>query len=68
MDKARKQRIHDFLEPYRISQGKGFRLKDHDPADTRGFTSESKGEAKELLTRGVEWLAEAQGKLYAQDR
>ncbi len=68
MDKSQKKRILDFLEPYRVSQGKAFRLKDHDPADTRGFTSESKGEAKELLSRGVEWLAEAQGKLYAQDR
>jgi PPK2 family polyphosphate:nucleotide phosphotransferase len=68
MEKAQKKRIQEFLAPYRICQGKGFRLKDHDPGDTQKFTSESKGEAKELLTRGVEWLAEAQGKLYAQDR
>ena len=68
MNKERKQKIREFLKPYRISQGKNFRLKDHDPADTQAFTSESKGDAKELLTRGIEWLAEAQGKLYAQDR
>jgi PPK2 family polyphosphate:nucleotide phosphotransferase len=68
MNKERKQRIREFLMPYRISQGKKFQLKDHDPADTQNFSSESKGEAKELLTRGIEWLAEEQGKLYAQDR
>jgi PPK2 family polyphosphate:nucleotide phosphotransferase len=68
MDKARKARIREFLKPYCISQGKKFRLKDHDPADTQNFSSETKGEAKELLTRGIEWLTEEQGKLYAQDR
>ncbi|MDA8142021.1 MAG: polyphosphate kinase 2 family protein [Desulfobacteraceae bacterium] len=68
MEKSQKKRIREFLEPYCITQGKGFRLKDHDPTDTQKFTSENKGEAKELLERGVEWLTEAQGKLYAQDR
>jgi PPK2 family polyphosphate:nucleotide phosphotransferase len=68
MNKERKQRIREFLMPYRISQGKKFQLKDHDPADTQNFSSENKGEAKELLTRGIEWLTEEQGKLYAQDR
>jgi polyphosphate kinase 2 (PPK2 family) len=68
MNRERKQGIREFLMPYRISQGKKFHLKDHDPADTQNFSSESKGEAKELLTRGIEWLAEEQGKLYAQDR
>jgi PPK2 family polyphosphate:nucleotide phosphotransferase len=51
-----------------VTRGKGFRLKDIDPGDTRGIGSEQKEEAKELLARGVEWLAEEQDRLYAQDR
>jgi PPK2 family polyphosphate:nucleotide phosphotransferase len=62
------KRIEKLISPYRIAKGKGFRLKDIDPADTRGLRSEQKDEAQELLARGVEWLAEEQEKLYAQDR
>jgi PPK2 family polyphosphate:nucleotide phosphotransferase len=51
-----------------VTKGKGFRLADHDPGDTGGLPSERKGEAKELLVRGVQWLAQEQEKLYAQDR
>ena len=61
-------RIESFIDPYRVVSGKRFRLKDMDPADTRGLGSENKPQAKELLARGVEWLAEQQDKLYAQDR
>jgi polyphosphate kinase 2 (PPK2 family) len=52
---------------YRVDKGKGFRLKDFDPADTAGLGEEYKEEAKELLQRGVQRLAELQEKLYAQD-
>jgi PPK2 family polyphosphate:nucleotide phosphotransferase len=62
------QRIDRFIDPYRVTRGKGFRLKDIDPGDTRGLKSDQKGEAQEMLARGVEWLAEEQDKLYAQDR
>jgi len=68
MQKVHRKRLRKFLEPYRVTRGKGFRLKDHDPGDTHRFKSEQKREAKELLARGVEWLSEAQGMLYAQDR
>jgi PPK2 family polyphosphate:nucleotide phosphotransferase len=68
MAKIRIKRLRKFLEPYRVTRGKDFRLKDHDPGDTHDFGSEQKGEAKELLARGVEWLAEEQDRLYAQDR
>jgi PPK2 family polyphosphate:nucleotide phosphotransferase len=61
-------RIEKFVDPYRVTKGKGFRLKDVDPGDTRKLKSDQKDEARELLARGVEWLAEAQDKLYAQDR
>ncbi len=62
------KRIDRFIAPYRIERGKGFRLKDVDPGDTRGIKSDQKDEAKEMLAQGVEWLAEEQDKLYAQDR
>jgi len=68
MNKADRKRLQKFLAPYRVANGKGFRLANCDPGDTRGLKSEQKGEAGELLARGVEWLAEEQEKLYAQDR
>jgi PPK2 family polyphosphate:nucleotide phosphotransferase len=61
-------RIERFIDPYRVTKGKGFRLKDFDPGDTRNIKSDRKEEAKEMLAQGVEWLAEEQDKLYAQDR
>jgi len=68
LPKATAKRIRRFIAPYRITSGKGFRLKDIDPGDTHGLSSERKPEARELLARGVDWLADAQDKLYAQDR
>ncbi|MBL8225198.1 MAG: polyphosphate kinase 2 family protein [Chromatiales bacterium] len=67
MKKAEVARLERFLEPYRITGGKGFRLKRHDPADTAHLKSADKDEAKEMLARGVEWLTEQQDMLYAQD-
>ena len=67
---ARKEildRIEKYVHPFRISKGKGFRLKDFDPGDTCGLTLD-KGEAADLLQRGTEWLAEEQDMLYAQNR
>jgi PPK2 family polyphosphate:nucleotide phosphotransferase len=60
-------RIRKYIDPFRITKGKGFRLKDFDPGDTCGLALE-KDEARELLQRGTEWLAEQQDKLFAQDR
>ena len=57
-----------FVAPYRVTTGNGFRLRDFDPGDTRGIQSEAKPEAKEMLATGVQFLAESQDKLYAQDR
>jgi len=68
MAKVDVKRLDKFLRPYRVTKGKRFKLKDHDPGDTHKLRSEQKGEAKALLARGVEWLAEEQEKLYAQDR
>ena len=66
-----RQEVFDLLQkyvaPYRITKGKGFRLKDFDPGDTCGLQIE-KGEATEILQAGTAWLAEEQDMLYAQDR
>ena len=57
-----------FADPFCITNGGGFRLKDVDPADTLGLKSEHKPRASEALALGVRALAELQEKLYAQDR
>ena len=44
-------RIQKHVDLFRITKGKGFRLKSVDPADTCGLQL-GKGEAAELLTRG----------------
>jgi PPK2 family polyphosphate:nucleotide phosphotransferase len=55
--------------PFRVSEGKHFRLKDVDPNDTLEFTKDAdKSRAKEALTTGVAAMAELQDKLYAQDK
>jgi PPK2 family polyphosphate:nucleotide phosphotransferase len=54
--------------PYRVINGKKFRLKDVDPGDTGNLKSEDKPRAKEALQIGVDALAELQDMLYAQDR
>ena len=60
-------RIEKYVDPFRITKGKGFRLDDFDPSDTRGLRLD-KGEAADLLQRGTQWLAEEQDMLYAQKR
>ena len=62
------QAAHQFSKPYRITNGKKFRLKDFDPADTGELKSADKPRAKEALQNGIEALAELQDVLYAQDR
>ncbi len=51
---------------YRIDDGKHFRLKDFDPADTCHLHSID--QAKERLQKDTARLADLQSKLYAQDR
>ena len=62
------ERARRFSKPYRVTNGKKFRLKDVDPTDTQDLNSEDKPRAKEALQTGIEALAELQDKLYAQDR
>jgi PPK2 family polyphosphate:nucleotide phosphotransferase len=60
--------LAELVAPYRVDDGAGFRLEDHDPGDTGRFGAGDKDEGKALLARSVEWLAEAQERLYAQDQ
>jgi PPK2 family polyphosphate:nucleotide phosphotransferase len=62
------KKAHKLASHFRVTDGKKFRLKDVDPGDTLRFTSEAKPRARNALARGVEALAELQGKLYAQDK
>jgi PPK2 family polyphosphate:nucleotide phosphotransferase len=52
---------------YRVDDGKGFRLKRFDPADTAGL-DEGKRRVQELATGAVAILEALQDRLYAQDR
>ncbi len=58
--------LSHYIDPFRVTDGKDFRLKDFDPDDTRGLKLD-KDEAVQLLERGSEWLAMEQEMLYAQD-
>ena len=71
MDREKREmrkRIGKLVDPYRVTRGKKFRLEDFDPGDTGGLGSDQKPMARELLEKGIQWLAEEQDKLYAQDR
>jgi PPK2 family polyphosphate:nucleotide phosphotransferase len=57
-----------FAKPFRVTDGKKFRLRDFDPADTLDLKSEDKPRAKEALAVGIQALAALQDKLYAQDK
>ena len=59
---------HRLSKPYRVTNGKKFRLKDVDPGDTGELKSEDKPKSKEMLQVGIDALADLQDVLYAQDR
>src|SRR6266571_3887101 len=54
------------IEPYCITKGEKFRLKDHDPAGTNDL--KDKHQAQGLLEDSIPLLSHMQEKLYAQDR
>ena len=62
------ERSQKFIAPYRVTNGKKFRLKDIDPADTGEVSADDKPLGKEMLEAGVEVLADLQDVLYAQDQ
>src|SRR5215471_3282106 len=57
-------RTQEYTRPFRITKGEGFQLKNFDPGHTCKL---GKDEASKLLQQGIEWLAEEQAMLYAQD-
>jgi PPK2 family polyphosphate:nucleotide phosphotransferase len=61
------RRCQEFSAPYRIIDGKKFKLKDIDPGDIGDLESEDKPVAREVLALGVETLAQLQQRLYADD-
>ena len=64
--KQSRKRLDALLKPFRITEGKGFRLSRIRPDDSR--VVKSKEEATEYLQQGISRLAAAQDKLYAQDQ
>src|SRR5215831_17288331 len=62
------KRARKFANPFCVTNGDKFKLKDYDPGDTLGLKSEAKPRAKEALQVGVQALAELQDMLYAQDK
>ncbi len=62
------KRVASLTAPFRVEDGRKFRLKDVDPGDTLHFKSEDKPAVKEALDNGIEVLSELQDKLYAQDQ
>lgn len=62
------KRVRKVVDPFRITDGNKFRLKDIDPGDTLHLKSDDKPAAKEALASGIETLRELQDMLYAQDQ
>jgi PPK2 family polyphosphate:nucleotide phosphotransferase len=61
------KRIEKVLARYRVENGEKFRLSDHEPNDDGGLSLD-KESAGAMLQKGVQYLAEQQDMLYAQDR
>jgi PPK2 family polyphosphate:nucleotide phosphotransferase len=59
-------KLRECAKPFRVEDGKDFRLKDFDPRETLGL--KSKEHAQERLERGIARLEKLQEKLFAQDR
>lgn len=58
-------RISSIIKSFRITDGRGFKLKAHDPDNTAGIKDKAAG--MELLQKGVGRLAALQDRLYADD-
>ena len=62
------RRAREVSRPYRITDGRRFRLADFDPGDTGDLEEADKTRATATLQQGIEVLTELQSMLYAQDR
>jgi PPK2 family polyphosphate:nucleotide phosphotransferase len=66
MDEKRRQRLADFIAPFRVKPGSHIDLeRDFDPSFKAGLKKKKDGKA--LLAEGVQMLAEYQSRLAAQD-
>jgi len=63
---AKELKFRKLIKPYVVDSDEGFRLKDHDPADTHGLKSQDKPEAAKWLEQGVVQLSKLQEVLSAQ--
>ncbi len=59
-------RVRRLVKPFRVEDGRRFRLKRCDPAETSGL--DSKEQAEKWLAKDITRLSLLQEKLYAQDR
>ena len=48
------KRCKKFIEPYRVTDGKGFKLSHYDPGDLGKLDKDSKKEAVDKLEKGIE--------------
>ena len=62
------KKAKEFAEPFRVTDGGSFRLKQIDPGDTLDLKSADKPRAREALATGIEALTDLQDMLYARDR
>jgi len=61
------KQLRKLVERYKVTDGKGFRLKHHDPADTAGEIVDHQ-QSEAFLADGVQRLAAQQRLLYPQDQ
>ncbi len=61
------KQVRKLLDRYRVTSGKQFKLKDHDPADTAGHLLDH-DKAAALLGAAVQRLSDLQERLYAQNQ
>ncbi len=62
------KRARKLAEPFCVTNGDKFRLKDADPGDTLHFKQDDKERSKEALAMGIDLLSTMQDMLYAQDK
>jgi PPK2 family polyphosphate:nucleotide phosphotransferase len=62
------KRARDFSRPFRVADGRRFRLRDVDPRDTGDLRASDKPRVREAMHEGIQALTELQDMLYAQDR
>jgi PPK2 family polyphosphate:nucleotide phosphotransferase len=61
------KRAERFADPFRVTNGEDFKLKNFDPGDTLDLKGEDKSKAKDALALGIDVLTDLQDVLYAND-